>query len=134
MDFLGIGPLELVLIFLIAIIIMGKDEALRAGKALGKLILQIRTSPFWRGLKNAVASLRTLPDDFARQAGIEELSKKISESTNLNNLTELPPDLAEEIGMDAWRRQPSDAENPLYVPPPPPKETEHPDSEEDQDE
>ena len=62
MEILGIGPLELIFIFLIALIVLGPTDMVKAGRTLGRFMRRIVTSPGWRTLQQASREMRYLPN------------------------------------------------------------------------
>jgi sec-independent protein translocase protein TatB len=79
MEILGIGPLELIFILLIALIILGPGDMVKAGKTLGRFLRKIITSPEWRTIQKASRELRYLPNRLMRETSIDDLSKDIAE-------------------------------------------------------
>lgn len=75
MDILGVGPLELLFIFLIALIFLGPTDMVKAGRTLGKFMRQIVTSDAWR----EISRLRTLPNQLMREAGLEEEMRELQQ-------------------------------------------------------
>ncbi|MGD2057823.1 MAG: twin-arginine translocase TatA/TatE family subunit [Anaerolineales bacterium] len=73
MDILGIGPLELLFIMLIALIVVGPKDLARVGRTLGRTLNRIYRSDSWRVLNEASKTIRTLPNRLAREAALEEL-------------------------------------------------------------
>jgi len=72
MDFLGIGPLELIFILLIALIIFGPNDIVRAGKTLGSFMRKVVRSDGWRAFQQASKGMRDLPTTLMREAGLDE--------------------------------------------------------------
>lgn len=72
MDLLGIGPLELVFILIIALIIFGPNDIVRAGKTLGRFMRKVVTSEGWRAFQQASKGMRDIPTTLMREAGLEE--------------------------------------------------------------
>ena len=72
MDILGIGPLELLLILVIALIVMGPSDMIKAGRTAGKFLRQVVTSPTWRAVTQTSTEIRRLPNRLIREAGLEE--------------------------------------------------------------
>jgi Sec-independent protein translocase protein TatA len=72
MEILGIGPLELLLILVIALIVMGPSDMVKAGRTIGKFLRQVVTSPTWRAVTQTSSELRRLPNRLIREAGLEE--------------------------------------------------------------
>lgn len=82
MNFLGIGPLELTLILLIALLVIGPNDLAKTGLTLGRWMRKIVLSQEWKTIQNASRELRTLPNKLIREAGIEEARQVIKEHTS----------------------------------------------------
>src|SRR4030042_2774458 len=108
MEILGIGPLELLFILLIALIILGPGDMVKAGLTLGRFLRKIITSPEWQTVQKASRELRYLPNRLMREANLEDLSQDLTDinkiggqisaevkkiETDLTSWT-TPPDLA----------------------------------------
>ena len=89
MEVLGVGPLELFFILIIALIFLGPRDMVKAGRTLGKMMRQIVMSPTWRMVQQTSRELRTLPNRMIREAGMEE---------DLKDLDKLNKDVVEQIG------------------------------------
>jgi len=72
MDFLGVGPLELIFILIIALIIFGPNDIVRAGRTLGSFLRKVVTSDGWRAFQQASKGMRDIPTTLMREAGLEE--------------------------------------------------------------
>ncbi|HWQ84882.1 MAG TPA: twin-arginine translocase TatA/TatE family subunit, partial [Anaerolineales bacterium] len=77
MDILGIGPLELVFVLLIALIVLGPNDMVKAGRTLGRFLRKLVTSPGWQMVQQTSKDLRYLPNKLMREAGLEELKEKM---------------------------------------------------------
>lgn len=92
MDILGIGPLELLFIFLIALIILGPKDMVKAGRSIGTFLRKIVTHPTWQTVQRASKEIRVLPNRLMREAGIDNLEnplngiKKITQDPELEKL------------------------------------------------
>jgi sec-independent protein translocase protein TatB len=73
MDFLGIGPLELLFIMLIAILVFGPKDISKAGRSAGRFLNQLYRSEFWKLFTETSRTIRTLPNRLAREAALEDL-------------------------------------------------------------
>jgi len=117
MDILGIGPLEFVFIILIALIILGPNDMIKAGRSFGKLLRSIVTSPNWKVLQEASKDIRSLPDKLMREAGIENLkdefpsSKELEKEAGLDQLSTEVKDIQSSISD--WTTPPA-LQNPEY--------------------
>jgi Sec-independent protein translocase protein TatA len=81
MDFLGIGPMELAFIVIIALIVLGPKDMAKTGRTVGKFMRDVVKSDTWRAIKTTTRELEHLPNRMMREAGLEEDFKE------LNNLT-----------------------------------------------
>ena len=108
MEILGIGPLELFFILLIALIVLGPGDMVKAGRTIGRFLRKIITSPEWQTVQKASRELRYLPNRLMREANLEDLSQDLTDinkiggqisaevkkiETDLTSWT-TPPDLA----------------------------------------
>lgn len=83
MDILGIGPLEFVFILLVALIVLGPKDMVKAGKTIGRALRSIVTSDTWRVVQQASREVRTLPNRLIREAGIEDLQKQLPSANTI---------------------------------------------------
>lgn len=90
MELLGIGPLEFIFILLIALIILGPSDMIKAGRTIGRFLRQLVTSPNWRVFTQASREIRNLPNKLMREAGLDE---EINELKKLTREADLQPDL-----------------------------------------
>lgn len=116
MDILGIGPLELIFILIIALIVLGPKDMVKTGRTLGKFLRQVVTSGTWRAVSRTSSELRTLPNRLIREAGLEEDFKEIKNATE----QAIPPELNSDL--EQWQRD----INPWTTPPP--EDTESPEN------
>lgn len=76
MDFLGIGILELMLIFLIALIVLGPQDMVKVGRGFGRFLRRTIFSPTWLNIQR---NIRNLPYQLMREAGIEDMEKELKQ-------------------------------------------------------
>jgi Sec-independent protein translocase protein TatA len=79
MEFLGIGPLELVFIILLAIIIFGPKDIVKTSKTVGKSLNKFVRSDTWRTINQTSRELKNLPTRLMRETGLEDLEKNAKE-------------------------------------------------------
>jgi sec-independent protein translocase protein TatB len=80
MEILGIGPMELVFILIIALIVLGPKDMAKAGRTLGKFMRDVVKSDTWKTIRTTTRELELLPNRLMREAGLEDDLK------NLHNL------------------------------------------------
>ena len=113
MDILGIGPLELIFILIIALIVLGPSDMVKAGRTIGRFLRQVVTSSTWRAVTRTSDELRTLPNKLIRDAGLEEDFKEIESATK----QAIPPNLNSDLSkwqedIDTWTTPPSIGKQP----------------------
>ena len=86
MDILGIGPLELLFILIIALIVLGPNDMVKAGRTAGRLLRRVVTSPTWRMVQQTSRDLRNLPNTLIRDAGLEDDVKNIKEGLKVDHV------------------------------------------------
>lgn len=89
MEVLGVGPLELFFILIIALIFLGPRDMVKAGRTMGKYMRKIVMSPTWRMVQQTSREIRTLPNKLIREAGLEE---------DVKELDQLRKDVGNQIG------------------------------------
>ena len=77
MDLLGVGPLELILVFLIIFLVLGPEDLAATGKKIGRFLSTVRKSEFWKGVNEVSKEIRTLPTTLMREAELEDAKKEI---------------------------------------------------------
>jgi sec-independent protein translocase protein TatB len=81
MEFLGIGPLEFLLIIVIAVIVLGPKGMVKAAREIGLLIRKVVKSPLWRDVMDTSREIRDIPQKIVREAGIEEDLQELRRTT-----------------------------------------------------
>jgi sec-independent protein translocase protein TatB len=78
MDFLGIGPLELLLIFVLALILLGPKEMVSTAKKAAEAIRKVTQSDFWKEAVDSSREIRQLPTQIMKDTGLDEELRKIN--------------------------------------------------------
>jgi len=73
MDFLGVGPLELLFVFIIALVVIGPRDIGNVARSIGRSLNKLYRSEAWQMLSETSRNLRNLPSQLARDAALEEL-------------------------------------------------------------
>jgi len=109
MDFLGVGPLELVFIIILALIIFGPNDLVKAGKTLGRFMRRVITSDGWKAFQQTRKGMSNIPTMLMREAGLEEEDlRKLSGLEDIENATKDIKNSTRDIGnqMSAWTTPP----------------------------
>jgi Sec-independent protein translocase protein TatA len=94
MEILGIGPLEFLLIVLLALIILGPKDMEKAAKSLGKNLNKLVKSDLWKEVQHTSENLKNLPTELMRDAQLDELEKTLH--TPLEETPKIAPPTPEE--------------------------------------
>jgi Sec-independent protein translocase protein TatA len=77
MEILGIGPLELLFIFLLALLILGPKDLEKTSKRIGRGLTKLVKSDTWKTVQQASDKVKSLPSELMREAGIEDMKKSL---------------------------------------------------------
>lgn len=103
MDFLGIGPLEVLFVLIIALIVLGPRDIVQFARRAGRMLNRLYRSEVWGTINEASREFRNLPNRLAREAALEELDESIREGADPSSggqAKETNP------ALDAWRPSP----------------------------
>jgi sec-independent protein translocase protein TatB len=124
MEFLGIGPSELLFIIIIALIVLGPKDMQKAGRTIGKWMRKIITSDGWKIFQQTSREIQTLPNRLMREAALDELKdlqKDLKKPLVVNSSAAQPnpsaspqPAKSDTLNLN----QPSEPENSILPSPP----------------
>ncbi len=77
----GIGIPELLLVFVLALILLGPKDMVATARKIGVWVNRLVRSPLWREIINASQQIRDIPTQIVREAGLEESIKEIKDTT-----------------------------------------------------
>ncbi len=106
MEILGIGPLEFIFIIIIALIILGPNDMIKAGRTLGSFLRKLILSPEWRTIQQASKEMRNLPNRMMREAGLDEMKdqlptvEQLRQEAGLDQLEESVQDIQKGLKTD----------------------------------
>src|SRR5512135_3622796 len=103
MEFLGIGPSELLFIVIIALIILGPKDMQKAGRTIGKWLRRVVTSDGWKLFQQTSREIQTLPNRLMREAALEELR-------------EVQNDIRQPLQIDRGTPEPASPDGPQIPP------------------
>jgi Sec-independent protein translocase protein TatA len=81
MNFLGVGPLELLILAVIALLVLGPKGMADLGRKTGRLIRKITRSSVWQDIMNTSRDLNDLPGKIMREADLEDEFKEIRKAS-----------------------------------------------------
>lgn len=109
MEFLGVGPMELFFIIILALIILGPRDMQKAGKTLGRWMNRMVRSDTWKLVRQASNKIKYLPNELMRDAGLEDIKNASQEITKVVNQDLSQMNNGSPRGLEdpfyAWREQ-----------------------------
>ncbi len=75
MEVFGIGPLELLLIFLIILVVLGPGEMVRGGRKLAEWIRKVRQSDLWKTSRE----ITELPKQVMKETGLQDEIRQLQD-------------------------------------------------------
>ena len=122
MEFLGIGPLELMFILLLILLVFGPKDIARTARSIGHFLNRLYRSENYKIIQKTSEELRNLPNRLAREAHLEELQKEMKDVGNIGTIGNLdPPSAPSPSGkpFQAWTQELPPASPPSIDPPAP---------------
>ncbi len=75
MEILGIGPLEFLVILVIALIIFSPKDLAKGAKEAGRWINRLSRSDAWKSMRQVSQEMQNLPSRLAREAQLEDIKE-----------------------------------------------------------
>mgnify|MGYP001031663072 len=80
MEILGIGPLEVFLVLILALIVLGPQGMVQVARKFGRWIRALVKSPLWKDITTAQREVSDLPRKLVRDAGLEEVKASLRQT------------------------------------------------------
>ena len=119
MEFLGIGPLELMFILLLILLVFGPKDIARMARSIGQFLNRLYRSENYKIIQKTSDELRNLPNRLAREAQLEELQKEMKDVGAIGNLNPPAPPPSPGKPFQAWTQELPPASPPPTDPPAP---------------
>jgi sec-independent protein translocase protein TatB len=78
MEIFNIGPLELLLIIVLALIIFGPEDLVKFSRSAGRWLYRASKSEFWKSVVGTSKEIQDLPKQIMKEAQIEETLKEFN--------------------------------------------------------
>jgi sec-independent protein translocase protein TatB len=108
MDIFGIGPLEIALVILVAMIFLGPKDMVKTGRTMGRWLRKIAMSPEWRAVRMITHEITTTPTRLMREAGLEEIEQMNRDLSSIDSRQPIPDKSSAKPNstpnFDAWTR------------------------------
>jgi Sec-independent protein translocase protein TatA len=89
MEILGIGPMELFFIVILALIILGPKDMMKAGRSIGKFLRDVTRSEYYQAFVASSREIKNLPTRLIREANLEEI-KAVDRTCAPGSLVRIP--------------------------------------------
>ena len=99
MDILGVGPLEVILVIILALVVLGPQDMVVSARKIGAWIRKMVRSPLWREIMETSREIREIPTTLIRDSGIEEAMTELKDAGTIvkNELGEATHELSSEV-------------------------------------
>ena len=81
MNLFNVGPLELLLIVILALVVFGPKRLVSGMHDIGKWLRTAAKSPLWRDIIRTTQDVRNLPNELLRETGLDQELQEISRMT-----------------------------------------------------
>ncbi len=110
MDLLGVGPLELFFIILIALVVIGPRDIGKAARSFGRFLNRLYRSETWRMLTETSRNLRNLPNRLVREAALEASLDEVRQTVR-----EVGQEIAQDVraldeDLQVWMKTPPNSD------------------------
>lgn len=78
MSFLGIGPLEFVLLAILALVILGPKDIALAGKKLGRFLYKVKNSDIWKSIQETRQQAKDFGHEIMDDADLDDLRRELN--------------------------------------------------------
>ena len=75
MELLGIGPLEFLVILIIALVIFSPKDFAKGAKEAGRWLNRLNRSDAWKSMRQVSQEMQNLPARLAKEAQLDELKE-----------------------------------------------------------
>jgi sec-independent protein translocase protein TatB len=82
MEILNVGPLEFLLVIVLALIVLGPQRMVTGARDIGRWINKMVKSPQWREVWTTSQEIRDLPKTIISETGLEETMKEFKQTTD----------------------------------------------------
>ena len=79
MEIFNIGPWELILIIVLALVVFGPERMVKYSKEAAILVRRVIRSSFWRELVSTSEEIKTIPRQLVKDADLDESMQEISQ-------------------------------------------------------
>jgi sec-independent protein translocase protein TatB len=105
MEFLGIGPMELMFILLLILLVFGPKDIARMARSFGHFLNRLYKSQNYKIIQRTSEEIRNLPNRLAREAQLEELQKEVSDIGNIGQIGQPSAPAPPEKPFQAWTQE-----------------------------
>ena len=114
MEILGVGPLEIVFILIIALLVLGPRDMAKSGRTIGRALRKIVTSSSWQAVQQTSREIRNLPNKLIREAGLEDMKNQFPDPALLKtefSLENLKAEISGKIQPESFEGKNIDRDN-----------------------
>ena len=96
MEIFNIGPLELIIILVLALIVFGPERMVKYARESALWIRKIVRSPFWRDLVSTTEEIKSIPRQLVKEADLDDSIREIKQLNTEIRSTVQPGEVSNE--------------------------------------
>ncbi len=85
MNILGVGSLELLAIFIIAILVIGPNDLVKTARKVGQFIRKGQQSDLWQAVQGSRKAISRFSDEIISGSDLEEIKDELAELNSLRD-------------------------------------------------
>lgn len=79
MNILGVGPLEIALVLILALLLLGPEGMVNGGRQAGKLLRKLYRSEFWQTVRGSRKMMDRMVGELGMDEDVEEIRSQLQE-------------------------------------------------------
>lgn len=79
MNVLGVGPLEIVLVLILALLVLGPEGMINGGRQAGKLLRKLYASDFWKTVRGSRNMMDRVVSEMGMDQDVEDIRSQLRE-------------------------------------------------------
>ena len=83
MEILGIGPLEIVLVLILALVVLGPQDMVATARKIGLWVRKFTRSEMWAEIMDTSREIRQIPNALLRDTGLQEAANDLKQAGSM---------------------------------------------------
>lgn len=80
MEILGVGPLEIILVFILALVVLGPQDMVATARKIGLWVRKFTRSEMWAEIMDTSREIRQIPNALLRDTGLQDAANDLKKA------------------------------------------------------